>query len=243
MSVLIITICLGLGGILKGATGAGAPILAVPALAMFYDVKIAVVIMLVPTLVTNLWQAWQFHRQLLPAKFVLYFSLAGAVGAVVGSWFLAVLPQHALSLIVAFAVFAFISFRLARPTWLLAYEKALPLSAVAGLIGGWLYGTSGISAPVSISFLNAMRLERQTFMATISVFFVAMALVQLPALGALGIMTWERLVMSALATVPLLVFMPLGSWLAGHFSKETFDRVILVLLGFLATKLIYNAMS
>src|SRR5680860_599432 len=181
MSVLIVIICLGLGGILKGATGAGAPILAVPALAMFYDVKIAVVIMLVPTLVTNLWQAWQFHRQLLPAKFVLYFSLAGAIGAVVGSWFLAVLPQHTLSLIVAFAVLAFISFRLARPTWLLAYDTALPLSAVAGLIGGWLYGTSGISAPVSISFLNAMRLERHTFMATISVFFVAMALVQLPA--------------------------------------------------------------
>ena len=243
MSVAIAIICLGLGGLLKGATGAGSPLLAIPALAMLYDVKIAVAIMIVPSLVTNLWQSWQFRRQLLPTRFVLYFSLAGALGALVGSWFLAFLPRASLSLIVALAVLGFLFFRLARPNWRLSYDRGLPLSAPLGFLGGWLQGTSGISAPVSISFLNSMNLERHTFIATISVFFVAMSIVQIPALGALEIMTWERLAISAAATIPILVCMPLGSWLGRRFSKQTFDRVILAVLGCLAVKLIFDALS
>ena len=243
MAVTVAIICLGFGGLLKGATGAGAPILAIPALAMLYDVKVAVAIMLVPSLVTNLWQSWQFRAQLLPTRFVLRFSIAGALGALVGSWFLAFLPRQALSLVVALAVLAFQFFRLARPTWRLSHDRALPLAGPLGFLGGWLQGTSGISAPVSISFLNSMNLERRSFIATISVFFVAMSLVQIPALGALEIMTWERLAISAAATIPIVVCMPLGSRLARHFSQQTFDRVILVILGCLAAKLIYDAMA
>ena len=59
------------GGILKGATGPPArPILAVPAMAMIFDVRLAVVVMMMPeTCSTNLWQAWQFRGARLPAEF------------------------------------------------------------------------------------------------------------------------------------------------------------------------------
>ena len=39
-----------LGGTLKGATGAGAPIITIPVIAAFYDVRIAVIIMVIPNL-------------------------------------------------------------------------------------------------------------------------------------------------------------------------------------------------
>ena len=61
-AIAIVFVCLALGGILKGATGAGAPILAVPALAMLFDVQFAVAIMVMPNLLTNAWQAWRFRH-------------------------------------------------------------------------------------------------------------------------------------------------------------------------------------
>src|SRR3546814_7751157 len=84
------------------------------------------------------------------------------------------LPSDLLLLGVAGAVFLYIAFRLARPDWVLDLGIATRLAAPAGFAGGLLQGAAGISAPISITFLNAMRVDRSAFIATISVFFVAM---------------------------------------------------------------------
>ena len=100
-----------------------------------------------------------------------------------------------------------------------------------------------MSAPVSLSFLNAIKLERPQFIVTISVFFFAMALVQIPLLTVLGILTGERFLLSCLALIPLMVAMPLGAWLARRIAANAFDRVILGLLLILSLRLIWQALA
>jgi uncharacterized membrane protein YfcA len=242
-TLLIVFACLAGGGVLKGATGAGAPVLAVPALAMMFDVRFAVVVMMMPNLLTNILQAWRFWKTRLPGPFVWMFALAGAVGAGIGTVILAVFPADHLSLLVALGVFGYIAARLARPDWMVALPLAERLSIPVGLTAGFLQGASGVSAPVSLTFLNAMRLDRPVFISTVSIFFVAMTLLQVPTLAFAGIMTWHGLAISFGAMLPILAFMPVGSALARRFSKETFDRAIMVLLAALALKLIYDFMA
>ena len=241
--ILIVGVCLALGGILKGATGAGAPLLAIPAMAALFDVKFAVMVMVVPNLLTNLWQGWRFRAARPPGSFVWFFAIAGAVGVVLGTVVLATLPQRALSLIVAVSVFGYVAFRFARPGWVMAPETGRRLGIPAGISAGILQGASGISAPISISFLNALGLDRPTFIATISIFFSMMTAGQIPALGAVGIATTHTLVLSLFAVLPILAFMPVGAKLAERFSRQTFDRVILVLLACLAAKLVASALG
>lgn len=243
MQLAIIFACLAGGGILKGATGAGAPVLAVPALAMMFDVKFAVVVMLMPNLFTNIWQGWLFRRHRLPASFVWGFAAAGAAGVFVGTLMLAFLSQALLALVVAVAVFAYVLLRLARPDWKIAYPLATRLRLPVGLTAGVLQGASGISAPVSITFLNAMRLERPIFISTISVLFAVMSALQIPALGYFGILSSHGALISLAALFPILAFMPVGAALARRMSEESFDRAILVLLSLLALKLLYDALS
>lgn len=234
---------LALGGVLKGATGAGAPILAVPLLAMFYDVPLAVALFTLPSLLSNLWQGWRFRAHQLGPGLTWGFALAGAAGAGVGSAILVSLPSDLLLLGVAGAVFLYIAFRLARPDWVLDLGLATRLATLAGFSGGVLQGAVGISAPISISFLNATRMERPAFIATISLFFAAMSLVQIPLLAAWGVLTPLRFGLSALAIVPLVAAMPLGAWLARHMSKEFFDRLILLLLALIALRLVISALA
>lgn len=106
-----------------------------------------------------------------------------------------------------------------------------------------MQGAGGISAPVSVTFLNAMRLPREEFIATISVFFVAMSLVQIPSLAYLGILTTDRSLMAIAAAVPMFLAMPLGEWAAKFMSKAVFDRIILILLAAIAIRLIWTSMS
>ena len=234
---------LAAGGILKGATGAGAPIIVIPVLALLYDVPFAVAIFVLPNILGNLWQAWKYRAHALPRLFLIRFAGLGAVGILAGSLALAWLPGDLLLAGLAMVVFVYIFVRAARPGWVLSRSLGARLAAPAGFVGGVMQGAGGVSAPVSVAFLNAMRLERLEFIATIAIFFLSAGLAQLPALWALGIFTRETAVLSLAATVPLFGTMPLGAMLARALPKEVFDRIILVLLALIALRLLYAALT
>ncbi|MEM9852416.1 MAG: sulfite exporter TauE/SafE family protein [Pseudomonadota bacterium] len=234
---------LALGGFLKGATGAGAPVVGVPVLAVIFDVPMAVAIFSVLNLITNIWHAWAYRIHRAQINFVWIFALMGGIGAAAGSVLLATLPTEALMGGLAGIVFIYIALRLARPNWVLDRTRGARLAPIAGAVGGVMQGAGGISAPVSITYLNAMRLTRSEFIATISVFFMVMSLFQVPSLALLGVITWERLQMTALAAIPLFAAIPLGELAGRRVSKTVFDRAILILLALIGVRLIWAALT
>ena len=232
-----------LGGFLKGATGAGAPVVGVPVLAIVFDVPMAVAIFSVLNLCTNIWQSWAFRSEVTEHRFVWSFAAMGAIGAVLGSILLASLPVPLLMGALAFVVFAYIGLRLSRPNWVLPRERGRQMGPYVGLIGGVMQGAGGLSAPVSITFLNALNLPRKEFIATIAIFFLAMSLTQVPALWTLGILTLDRLLLAFLALIPMFLGIPIGAWAARFLSQQAFDRLILSLLAVIAVKLIWDAVQ
>jgi uncharacterized membrane protein YfcA len=242
-SILIIFVALAMGGTIKGATGGGAPVIAVPVMAAFFDVRIAVMLMAAPNLVTNIWQCRAYWADVLDRKFALRFALAGAAGTIAGTLLLATMPIQVLTVLVALAVIAYVGLRVIQPDFRIEHSRAARLAGPIGILGGVLQGAGGISAPFSISFLNAMRMERRAFIGTVSVYFIAMAATQLPALFATGLMTPGLLAVSGLALIPLVLFMPVGAWAAQWLSPKGFDRLTLVLLSLLAMRLLYTALG
>lgn len=239
--VLLVTVCLGMGGILKGATGAGAPILAIPALVLLFDVHFAIVVMVLPNIMTNCWQAWKFRTHLPSLKFVVPLLIGGLVGVVIGTYALASLASETLLMLVAFSVLAYIALRLIKPDWQIEMGLARKLALVAGIASGFLQGASGLSAPASITFLNAMRLPRPVFIATISVFFASFTVVQFFALWQGGLLTSRGMMFGIFALIPISLAMPLGARLAKRVKPETFDRLILGLLALIAVRLLFAA--
>lgn len=241
MSIVLAVLAILLGGVMKGAIGAGVPVIAAPALTMLFNVQTAVAILVVPNLLSNIWQGWQFRNQALPRRFLVLFAGGGMLGVVVGTWMLAVLQQETLSLMVACAVLLYIALRLARPGWTLARKTADRLCGAAGIAGGFLQGATGISAPASITFLNAMKLPREAFIGTISIFFVAMTAMQIPALWSVGLLSLEMLAYGFGALALVFLSMPLGNWLGKRASPKLFDAVMLVTLGAIAAKILFEA--
>ena len=239
VTIIAILVAFALGGILKGATGAGAPVVTIPVIAAFYDVRIAVIIMVVPNLLTNIGQLYQFRKTILPSFFTVSFALGGGIGALIGTILLANLSIKILTLSVAFIVIIYILLKLIVPSWKLIYEKAAKLVFIMGTAGGVLQGAAGLSAPISITFLNAMKLERNQFIPTISVYFGVMSIFQMPTLYYYDFLNFEIIAASLISTVVLLSFMPLGSWVAKSVSKENFDKITLILLAFIALRIIY----
>ena len=104
--------------------------------------------------------------------------------------------------------------------------------------GGIFQGAAGISAPISITFLNSFKLERKTFIPTISVYFMMMSVFQAPALIHYEFMTFEIFLISLICTGILIISMPIGNKIAKSFSVELSNlnlllSVSLVILGFI----------
>lgn len=241
ISIVAIFIALALGGTVKGATGAGAPVVAVPVIAAFYDVRLGVIIMAAPNLLTNAWQLWHYRAHLRPGAFTWIFAGGAGLGCIAGTFLLAALPERVLVISVALAVVVYVGLRLARPGFRLSDAAARRIVWPVALGSGLLQGASGISGPLTISFLNAMRLERPAFIALIAACFIAMAGVQVVTLFATGLLSVPLLGLSITALVPVLLFMPLGAWLARKLSADAFDKLVLILLSGLAARLLWVA--
>lgn len=241
--IILAAAAIALGGFLKGATGAGAPVVGVPILAIVFGVPKAVAIFSVLNLMSNTWQAWAYRDAWSNIRFVGSFAIGGALGAAAGSVLLASLSTDVLMGGLACIVFFYIGLRLRLPDWKIDRAPGERVAGPVGFLAGVMQGAGGISAPVSVTFLNAMRLERREFIGTISAFFFMMSAFQIPTLAALGVLTWERAGLSVLATIPLFAAMPLGERAARRVSKETFDKLILILLTVVALRLMYSALT
>lgn len=243
VGLFAIALGLFLGGILKGATGAGMPVLAVPVIAAFYDVRVAVVVLVVPNLLTNLWQARKFRAQNKEPVFARRFALSGLVGAGIGTAMLVRLPVETLNVLLALIIIGYIGLRLAKPSFRVPMDLAERYAPLAGFSGGILQGTVGLSAPIAVSFANAIRFDRPVFIFTISVFFMALCVAQIPLQILFGLLTWNVALIGVIALAPLFAGLPIGDYLGKRMDPAVFDRTILVMLAFLAVKQLYSAFT
>lgn len=229
------------GGVLKGATGAGAPIFAIPALSMVFGVPVAIALMVVPNTLSNVWQAWLYRHDLPDRRYLLHLVVGAFLGAISGTALLALAPAWALSLVMACAVLAYVAVRLLQPDLRLDPRIGRRLGLPVGFLGGALQGATGISAPATLTYLNAMRLARGTFVATASVLFTAMTVMQGLSLVAVDLLPLPLFLGGFIALALLLAGMPLGGWLGRRLSMRAFDRAILALLTLLSLRLLFDA--
>ena len=129
---------LGLGGVLKGATGAGAPIIAVPALAILFDVPTAIAIFSLPNLLANIWQGWTFRKEQKSKMLVWGFACFGVLGMALGTYFLIILSLERLEKVLGSIVILFVAFTILSPQWVLVRHVRIKIAPIAGFLAGGL---------------------------------------------------------------------------------------------------------
>lgn len=234
---VILALVLFVGGAMKGATGIGLPIIAVPVLAAYFDLHFAVAVILLPSLATNGWLVWRYRAERTPRHFLYAIPIGALAGIAVGVTLLASLPVRFLNLGVAAAIIIFVISRIIRPSWRLSKEMGRILSLPAMFLSGLMQGATGISAPVVMMYLSSLRMERGQFVFCVSLVFFVAGVAQVPAMAMAGLFGPTELVLSLLALVPSMLGIPAGERMARAMSVAWFDRVIMALLVALAIKL------
>jgi len=239
-TLALIFVAVGAGAISKGATGMGMPLIAAPILTVLFGLQHAIVVLAVPILVSNFWQVWRFRaaRGERRLAFLVPMLVACAIGVVGGTWFLTVVPERGLKLTLGLLLLGYLGLRFINPHFTVGPEAARRWAVPAGLGAGLLHGATGISAPIAVTFVHAMRLPREVLVFGLSTLFLGLALTQAPALWVAGILRPDWLLQGVFALVPTFVFMPVGQWLAAKLSAEAFDRAMLLFLGAIGLKMV-----
>jgi len=238
VNLAIVVLALALGSFAKGVTGVGLPLIAIPLLAAFIGVEAAVVIMVLPTLASNIWLIW-VHRRAAPSwDRLIGFFLFGLVGAIGGTWLLSAAPERLLSLLLAFWLGVYLLLLLRKGPLRLPYHPAL--GPAVGVSAGALQGATGISAPIIAPYLMGIGLVKESFVFTITLIFTLFALAQIGAILHYGLLTPTRLVESLAAVVPVALVMPLGIRLGRRLSVRGFEKALFALFVVMELRLLYD---
>lgn len=241
--VAIILFTIAVGALIKGVTGLGLPIFAVPALAVFVSIETAVIVMALPSLVANTWLVI-LHRAKLPLLAAhRTFLIPGFIGAVVGTWLLAAIDDTVLrTVLAAWLGFYLVQHYLGGHTSS-AFAGKGGLAGPLGLAAGSLQGATGISAPVIGPYYHAHGLSLSAYAFAVAFTFALLSVGQLSTMTTVQMFTPTLLLYSVMATLTTIIFMPIGVRLARYLKKEAFDRLLPVLFMLIEVKLLYDILS
>ncbi|MDP6950449.1 MAG: sulfite exporter TauE/SafE family protein [Arenicellales bacterium] len=219
------------GGLIKGTLGVGTPLLTVPLMALVLPVQMAVILMAVPVVVANVWQAFKAGR--LHAAAVRFWPSFAAilVGTYGGVAILSKIDEGALLLVVGVVVIA--SAILQGSSYRLNLKPALekPGGVFFGLASGIVGGLSSMFGPMLIIYLVSIPgLDKERFVATISFLYIACVVPWALMLLWFGILDRQLVVLSALATVPVVGGLVVGEVLRQRVSDDRFQKMVLIVL-------------
>lgn len=226
------------GGLVKGVVGIGLPLTTIALLTLFLDLRLAIPLMVVPILATNVFQAFRGGRfvELLTRYWLML------AGGAVGVW-LGVIALYRVELSYlqtglggVVCIYSLINLSAIR---LSVSEASKPVvSPLIGVLSGLLAGTTGsIGLPVAIYF-QALGLAKDIFVQAVGIqflitgSFLAAALVNEKGLNA------ETLPASALAIIPAFIGMWAGQRVRDRVSEERFRTWLFVLLLLIGLNLI-----
>lgn len=243
LDLVVIVTAIAMGAFIKGATGGGLPQVAIPVMAPFIGVEHAVVLMAIPGIVSNSLLVMSHRAEVSHTRDLPALVSTSIVGAVIGTVALKSLDGRALSAALVVVIVAYIVIVLVHPGFRLPPRFTRIASPPVGLVAGGLQGSTGISGPLLTTYLHGYQLVPRAYVFSLAVLFCVGAVVQTVTLAVVGLYTGTRLVESLLTLIPIVLFLPAGSWAAKRLSRETFQRITLVLVAASAVSLLHDVLT
>lgn len=237
--IVVIVTALAIGGLVKGVTGMGLPLVTVPVIAGFIGVERAVLLMVIPSFALNAYQVWLHraeHRALPEWPRLL---LAGVPGAIFGASVLYYASERFLATALAVWILAYVLLRIAHPSFSLPMSARLRWSPLVGASAGALQAATGISAPIIGPYADALGLRPSAYVFAVCTPFGAFAGSHMVIVAASGLYTADLLGQSLIAVVPAVVCIPVGVWLRRFIQPRLFDWLIRLTLLIMGGRLLY----
>ena len=240
--VAIISAAVCLGGFVKGVTGIGLPIVAIAVMVNFLDPLTTFATLIIPILVTNLWQAVTSGNWTAPFKRFWLMIILFVGFLLVGADLAATLNTETLLLVLGISVAVFAACNLVKP-------RERPLSPtvehiaapLAGVLGGMLGGLTAIWGPPMMMLFVMLKLNKDDWVQTVGLVWFVGSVPLTYAYWQNGMLNSDTAPMSLYACLPGMLGIWIGEMIRRRINQETFRKVMLLVLFVIGANLIRRA--
>lgn len=218
------------GGLVKGIIGIGTPLVVIPVLTIFVDVKIAVQLMALPLFLSNVFQGFRGRDTFAVIGRLLPTTIGLAGGIVVGVMLAGKLPDAVLLVVAGAAVCVGAMATALAPGFKIPESLEKIAGFIAGAVGGVLGGLTTLFGPAVALYLTGLRLTPGDFVKAVSILytvgsgslFFAVLGVQSPA--------GDTLLLSLAACPPLFAGMVAGARIRGMLPQVALRMFVLAVI-------------
>ena len=241
-NIIYITVVFLLAGMVKGVTGMGLPTVAVAMLSLVMTPVEAAALLIVPSLLTNVWQllsgapVYPLWRRLWPM--MAGICIGTGAGTLVGGMLAvdAKMASGALGVaLVAYAAMGLLSVR-----WRLHGSEGV-MSPAVGALTGAITAATGVFVIPAVPYLQALELEKDELVQAMGLAFTVSTVALAVSLAARGAWQPAAAGMSFVAQLPAVAGMLLGQRLRSRMAPELFRRCFLFALLLLGMHLALDA--
>ena len=232
-----------LAGTVKGVIGLGLPTVSLAILTVLIDIPSAMALLLVPSFVTNFYQALVGGHGLMILRRLWPFMLMATATVWLGATALTRIDLSLLSTLLGLLITTYGAISLAGMRPAVRSSREVWLGPVAGAVNGILTGMTGSFVVPGVMFLQAIGLARDQLVQAMGILFTLSTLALGVVLEANSLLTLDQGQMSAAALVPALVGMVIGQRIRQLLSEQLFRRVVFTALLFLGLYIIANGIG
>jgi len=215
-------------GFLKGIIGVGMPVVALPLLSLFIDIKSAAMLLSMPLVLGNLPQAMEggkTGRCLMQLRPVILGMIPGLF---FGVRVLLALDANTAKIIAALVLMGISGVTLLAPKVQLQSRSVLLSGVIFGFFGGILGGIAAMPGPLVFIFLLAKGLRGKAFTKEASLYLVVSAGLLAILLTASRQFSWLDVSISTAAMLPVGIGMYVGQHMRDKIAHETFRKLVLI---------------
>ena len=230
-----------IAGTVKGVIGLGLPTLSVALLTVAIDLSSAMALLLVPSFVTNLWQAMVGGNGRVILIRLWPFFLMATVTVWLGATALTRVDLSLLSALLGGLLVVYSTVNLGGLRFTIAPRHEVWVGPLVGSANGILTGMTGSFVVPGVMFLQAIGLSRDVLIQAMGILFTVSTLALAFALQGNELLTTEHGTLSLAALLPAIVGMAVGQRIRQSLSEQLFRRIFFVSLLALGAYIIISA--
>ncbi len=232
-----------IAGTVKGVIGLGLPTLSVALLTVAIDLPSAMALLLVPSLVTNLWQAMFGGNSRAILLRLWPFLLMATVSVWLGATALTRVDLSLLSALLGGLLAVYSTVNLGGLQFSIETRHEVWVGPLAGLANGILTGMTGSFVVPGVMFLQAIGLSRDSLIQAMGMLFTVSTLALAFGLQQNDFLTVEHGTLSIAALLPAIIGMVFGQRIRQSLSEQLFRKVFFLSLLALGAYIITSALG
>jgi uncharacterized membrane protein YfcA len=228
MTVLLIVLSglvILMSSLLKGMTGFGFALIAIPFLSLVYTIKVLVPAMTIFNLITSVLLLLKIRERISWIYFVP-MSLASLGGIPLGIYLLDYFNENVLRIIIG-VILIFVSIKMLSGIPLARRFRDKPI-VFAGFLSGILSGSVSLGGPPLVIAMNRKNYSKDLFRGVFAWFSTFSSFFALAALYAKSLVPDASLKLALYYTPLLLIGSTIGNKLAAIVNAEKFKRVVII---------------